>query len=405
MDIKKIRNDFPILMILEHGKPLIYLDNAATTQKPQHVLNSIYSFYSRSYSNVHRGIYALSEKASELFENARKMVKNFINAQKTHEIIFTQGTTSSINIVAMSFVNNIIKSDDEILISQLEHHSNFVPWQVICKNKGSKLKIIPMDNAGTIKLTAVSSLITEKTKFIALTHVSNVTGVINPVKEIIRYAHSHEIPVLIDGAQSIAHMPVDVTDLDCDFFVFSGHKIYAETGIGILYGKEKWLDRMQPYQYGGGMISKVTCKHTTFAELPFKFEAGTQNLSGAISLGAAINYINGIGLQNMYQHESDLTRYALKNLSSLSNIKIYSPDSQISSIISFNLEDISPYDACLLLDNMGITLRSGNHCAQPLMDYLGIFGTARVSFAVYNNFDEIDALIEGIKKVQSTLLK
>jgi len=399
-DIDRVRLDFPILNQKINGNKLVYLDNSATTHKPQQVIDSIIEFYSSMNCNVHRSVHYLSEQASTAYESVREKVKDFIKAKKSREIVFTSGTTESINLVADSFGRAFINEGDEIIITEMEHHSNIVPWQMLCENKGAKLKIIPFDNNGTLMIDKLRNLITDKTKLISLTYVSNVLGTINPVKDVIKIAHKKDIPVLIDGAQAVQHIPIDVQDLDCDFFVFSGHKIYAETGVGVLYAKEKWLEAMPPYKYGGGMISKVSFKKTTFADIPFKFEAGTGNISAVISLGKAIEYVNNIGIKEIEKHENMLMNYALDQLSALSGVTIYGNAPKRCGIISFNLENIHHYDAVMILDKMGIAVRSGKHCAEPVMSHYGINGSIRVSFAIFNSKEDIDILIKGLKKVQ-----
>lgn len=400
MDIDKVRSDFPILTKKINGNKLVYLDNSATTHKPQQVIDSIVDFYSSMNCNVHRSVHYLSEQASNAYESVREKVKDFINAKKSREIVFTSGTTESINLVADSFGRGFINEGDEILITEMEHHSNIVPWQMLCENKGAKLKILPFDNNGILMIDKLKSLITDKTKLISLTYVSNVLGTINPVKDVIKIAHTKNIPVLIDGAQAVQHIPIDVQGLDCDFFVFSGHKIYAETGVGVLYAKEKWLEAMPPYKYGGGMISKVSFKKTTFADIPFKFEAGTGNISAVISLGKAIEYVNNIGIKEIEKHENMLMKYAFDQLSALQGVTIYGNAPKRCGIISFNLENIHHYDAVMILDKMGIAVRSGKHCAEPVMSHYGINGSIRVSFAIFNSKEDIDILIKGLKKVQ-----
>jgi cysteine desulfurase / selenocysteine lyase len=400
MNIQNIRTDFPILNQKIQGNPLIYFDNSATTQKPKQVINRIIEFYSEINGNVHRSGHYLSERSSISFESARKKVKDFINAKKSEEIIFTSGTTESINIVASSFGKKFIHSGDEIIITEMEHYSNFVPWQILCNEKHAKLKIIPLNNAGDLQITQLKQLITDKTKLIALTFVSNVLGTINPVKEIIKLAHGKNVPVLIDAAQAVQHIPIDVQDIDCDFFVFSGHKMYAETGLGVLYAKQKWLEIMSPCMYGGGMINKVSFEKTTFADPPYKFEAGTGNISAALSLAEAIDYINNIGIRKIQDHENELVRYAIDQLSSLKRLSIYGDPKQRCGIISFNLQDIHHYDVMMILDKMGIAVRSGKHCAEPLMNHYNIKGCVRASFAVYNSKEEIDGFLIGLKKVQ-----
>ena len=400
MDIDKLRSDFPILNQKINGNKLVYLDNSATTHKPQQVIDSIIEFYSSMNCNVHRSVHYLSEQASTAYESVREKVKDFIKAKKTKEIVFTSGTTESINLVADSFGRAFISKGDEIIITEMEHHSNIVPWQMLCENKGAKLKIIPFDNNGILMIDKLKNLITDKTRLISLTYVSNVLGTINPVKDVIKIAHKKDIPVLIDGAQAVQHIPIDVQDLDCDFFVFSGHKIYAETGVGVLYAKEKWLEAMPPYKYGGGMISKVSFKKTTFADIPFKFEAGTGNISAVISLGKAIEYLNNIGMEEIEKHENMLMKYAFGQLGALSGVTIYGNAPKRCGIISFNLENIHHYDAVMILDKMGIAVSSGKHCAEPVMTHYGINGSIRVSFAIFNSKEDIDILIKGLKKVQ-----
>ena len=400
IDIEKIRSDFPILNQKINGNNLVYLDNSATTHKPQQVIDSVVDFYTKMNCNVHRSVYYLSEQASTAYESVRKKVKDFINAKKIEEIVFTSGTTESINLVAESFGRVFIKEGDEIIISEMEHHSNIVPWQMLCKKKKANLKIIPFDDNGELRIDELNNLITDKTKLISIIYVSNVLGTINPVKDVIKIAHEKNIPVLIDGAQAVQHIPIDVQDLDCDFFVFSGHKIYAETGLGVLYAKENWLKVMPPYKYGGGMISKVSFEKTTFAEIPLKFEAGTSNISAVISLGKAIDYLNDIGIEEILKHESNLLNYAIDQLSALSGVTIYGNTPNRCGIISFNLDNIHHYDAVMILDKMGIAVRSGKHCAEPVMTHFGINGNIRVSFAIFNSKEDIDRLIIGLKKVQ-----
>lgn len=399
-DIEKIRSDFPILRKKINKNQIVYLDNSATTHKPQEVIDSIIDFYTSKNSNIHRGAHFLSDQASRIYESVREKIKNFINSKKTEEIIFTSGTTESINLIANSFGQRFIKKDDEIIITEMEHHSNIVPWQILCENKKAKLIIIPLDKDGNLNLDMLKKLITEKTKIISVTHISNVLGTINPVKEIIKIAHRKNIPVLIDGAQAVPRIPIDVQNLDCDFYVFSGHKIYAETGIGVMYAKKKWLNAMPPYKYGGGMISKVNFEKTTFADLPFKFEAGTTNISAVISLGKAIDYIEKIGINEIEKHENLLTKYAVEKLTNLEGVTVYGKPQRRCGVVSFNLDGIHHYDAVMILDKMGIALRSGMHCAEPLMNHYKIKGNIRVSFAIYNTKEEIDKLINGIKKVQ-----
>ncbi len=399
-DIQRIRSDFPILNKKINGNQMIYLDNSATTHKPQEVIDSIINFYTNMNSNIHRTDHYLSIQASNIYESVREKVKEFINANKSEEIIFTSGTTESINFLATSYGRNYLKKDDEIIITEMEHHSNIIPWQMLCENKKAKLKIIEIDKNGDLRLDTLENLITDKTKLISITHISNVLGTINPVKKIVEIAHEKEIPVLIDGAQAIPRIPVDVQNLDCDFYAFSGHKIYAETGIGVLYLKEKWLNTLPPYKFGGGMISKVSFEKTTFADPPFKFEAGTNNISAVISLGKAIEYINKIGIEEIEKHENFLTKYAYEKLTNLEGVTVYGKPRKRCGVVTFNLDNIHHYDAVMIIDKMGIALRSGKHCAEPLMNHYKIKGSIRASFAIYNSKEDIDKLVEGIKKVQ-----
>ncbi|HPY80477.1 MAG TPA: cysteine desulfurase [Bacteroidales bacterium] len=398
------REDFPILEQQVNNYPLIYFDNAATTQKPNVVIQSLVDYYSTINSNIHRGIHSLSMLATMQFEEARENVKEFINAAHTYEIIFTKGTTDSINLVASSFAKQFLCEGSEVIITEMEHHSNIVPWQLACEEKKAILKVLPMDSRGNLHVEKLKDLITEKTKIISVTHVSNALGTINPIKEIVEIAHLYKIPVFVDGAQAVSHIPVDVQYLDCDFYAFSGHKMYAPMGIGVLYGKEKWLEILPPYQGGGEMIEKVTFEKTTYGELPFKFEAGTPNVADVIGLNSAINYINEIGLREIYDYEHQLLEYATEKLSDIEGLKLVGTADEKSAIISFNLNKIHSYDAGFLLDKYGIALRTGHHCAQPVMDRLGIDGTLRVSFALYNTKDEIDKLVEAIWRVRAMLL-
>jgi cysteine desulfurase/selenocysteine lyase len=402
-DINKIRKDFPILKRKVYGKTLIYLDNAATTHKPTLVLDKIREFYIQTYSNIHRGVHSLSEEASAAYEKARERVKKFINARSTSEIIFTSGTTEAINLVADSFGREFIHKGDEIIISEMEHHSNIIPWQLLCERKDAQLKVLPFNDDGILLFEKLSNLMTERTKLISVTYVSNVLGVVNNIKKIIQTAREQNIPVFIDGAQAIQHIPVDVQELDCDFFAFSGHKIYAATGIGVLYGKEKWLEAMPPYQSGGGMIAKVSFKKTTYADLPLKFEAGTGNIVAAVSLAVAMDYLNRVGWEKISSHEETLLRYAVEEIKSLSKVTIYGKEIKRCAAVSFNLDHIHPYDAGVLLDKMGIAIRTGMLCAEPLMKHYGAAGMIRASFALYNTKEEINKLVEGIQKVQSMM--
>jgi len=399
MDIDKIRSDFPILSTTVYGKPLIYLDNGATTQKPRCVVEEIEKIYYTTNANVHRGVHYLSQKATDLAEESRVIVQQFINAKHSREVIFTKGTTESINLVAHSFCQQFCKEGDEIIISAMEHHANIVSWQLQETIRGIKLRIIPINEKGELRLDEMKKLISPKTRLISVTHVSNVLGTINPVEEIIEIAHSHDIPVLIDAAQSVQHMVIDVQKLDCDFLVFSGHKIYGPNGVGVLYGKEKWLNQMPPYQGGGEMIGHVSFKGTTFNELPFKFEAGTPDYPGVIALSEAINYIKNIGLDSIKRYEDELLQYCTDELMKIEGIRIFGTSDKKSSVISFLVGNIHHYDMGMLLDKMGIAVRTGHHCAQPLMEELGIEGTVRASIAFYNTKEEIDQLVAGIKRV------
>ena len=392
-----IRNEFPILKQTVYGKPLIYLDNAATTQKPRCVIDSISQAYLTINSNVHRGVHHLSQVATEKFEEARDKVRAHINAGDKSEIIFTRGTTESINLVASSFGNTFLKAGDEVIISSLEHHSNIVPWQILRDRIGIEIKVIPLNSNESLDFEAYKRLFSERTRLVSIAHVSNVLGATTPVKEYIDYAHTKNIPVLIDGAQSTPHSNIDVKALDADFFAFSGHKMYAPTGIGVLYGKSEWLNRMQPYQGGGEMIQTVRFEKTTYNELPYKFEAGTPDYVGAIALGRAIDFMNEIGVDAIAQHEQALTRYAVERLRNIPSMRIFgNPD---SSAVSFLVGDIHPADMGTLLDRLGIAIRTGHHCAQPLMEILGIPGTVRASFAMYNTVEEVDALVAAIERV------
>lgn len=399
-NIEQIRKDFPILEENVHKHKLVYLDNAATTQKPWSVIKKIEEGYTHQNANVHRGVHFLSQMATEAHEDARKTVQNFLGAEHSHEIIFTRGTTESINLVAYSFGETFLKEGDEIIISEMEHHSNIVPWQLLRTRKNIIIKVIPFNEKGELDLETYSSLFTERTRLVAVTHVSNVLGTINPVKEIIETAHSHNVPVLIDGAQSVPHISVNVKDLDVDFYVFSGHKIYGPTGIGVLYGKEKYLDAMVPYQGGGEMIAQVSFENTTFNELPYKFEAGTPDFIGSTALAEAIRYVQNIGMNEIATYETYLLNYATEKLKNLGDIRIFGTSEHKSAVISMQVGNIHHYDMGTLLDKLGIALRTGHHCAQPIMKHFGIEGTLRASFALYNTTEEIDALISGIERVK-----
>jgi cysteine desulfurase/selenocysteine lyase len=397
--IDEIRSEFPILSVKANGMPLVYLDNAATTQKPVQVLQVMDEMYRTANANVHRGVHYLSDLVSERYEAARETVRAFINAPKREEVIFTAGTTSAINAVAFSFGEKFVHKDDEIIISGMEHHANIVPWQMLCERKGAKLRVIPFSDQGLLDMDAYRSMFTERTRIVAITNASNVLGTVNPVKEIIAEAHRHEVPVLIDGAQIIQHGVVDVADMGCDFFVFSGHKIYGPNGIGVLYGKEKWLNEIPPYQGGGDMVANVTFEKTTYNELPFKFEAGTTNFTGAIGLASALDYVSALGREAVAEREQALLAQATSGLLSVGDVRIYGTAPQKVSVVSFLPGTIHQYDAGMILDKMGIAVRTGTHCAQPVMDRYGITGTVRASIAFYNTGEEIESLVKGVKKV------
>ncbi|MCX7736243.1 MAG: cysteine desulfurase [Candidatus Kapabacteria bacterium] len=398
-DVEKIRKDFPILSRLVHGKKLVYFDNAATTQKPKQVIETIQNYYSNLNSNIHRGVHYLSEAATKEYECARKIIQNFINAKHLEEIIYTRGTTESINLVASSYGYSNFKEGDEILISAMEHHSNIVPWQIICQRTGAKLKVIPMNDNGEIIIEEFDKLLNEKTKFVSIVHVSNSLGTINPIKYIIDKAHRLDIPVLVDAAQSIQHLKIDVQDLDCDFLAFSGHKIYGPTGIGILYGKKKHLIEMPPYQGGGDMIMSVSFEKTIYNELPYKFEAGTPNIAGVIGLGVAIRYVNNIGIEVIEKYEKELLDYGSSLLSDMPELKIIGNAANKASVISFIIDNAHPHDVGTILDREGIAIRTGHHCTEPVMRRFNIPATSRASFSFYNTFEEIDVLAKSLKKV------
>lgn len=398
-DIQKIREDFPILDREVYGKPLIYLDNGATTQKPRQVVEAITDEYYSVNANVHRGVHFLSQQATELHEASRETVRRFINARSSNEIVFTRGTTESINLLASSFADSQMKEGDEVIVSVMEHHSNIVPWQLQAARKGIVLKVIPMNDRGELLLDEYEKLFSERTKLVSFAHVSNVLGTVNPAKEMIATAHAHGVPVLIDGAQSVPHMKVDVQDLDADFFAFSGHKIYGPTGVGVLYGKEEWLDKLSPYQGGGEMIQSVSFEKTTFNELPFKFEAGTPDYIGTTALAKALDYVSAIGMESIAAHEHELTLYAMQRLKEINGMRIFGEAEHKSSVISFLVGNIHHLDMGTLLDRLGIAVRTGHHCAQPLMIRMGIEGTVRASFGLYNTKEEIDMLAAGIERV------
>ena len=399
-NINKVRGDFPILSREVYKRPLVYLDNAATTQKPLCVLDAMREEYLNVNANVHRGVHYLSQQATDLHEAARETVRSFINANKTEEIVFTRGTTEAINLVASSFCQSQMQEGDEVLVTDMEHHSNIVPWQLQAMQRGIVVRHLPItDDGRLVCCDSIATYLTEKTKLLSIAHVSNVLGTINPVKDIIRMAHERGIPVLVDGAQSAPHMKIDVQDLDCDFFAFSGHKMYGPTGIGVLYGKEEWLEKLPPYQGGGEMIDKVTWEHTTFERLPFKFEAGTPDYIATHGLATAINYLLSVGLDFVEAHETELTRYCMEQLQTIEGMKIYGPKAPHDAVVSFNVGNIHHLDIGTLLDRLGIAVRTGHHCAQPLMDRLGISGTVRASFALYNTKEEVDALVAGLRRV------
>ena len=398
-DVDKIRADFPVLNQTINGKPLVYLDNAATSQKPQSVIDTLVSYYSTENANVHRGVHTLSQRATDDYEEARDKVKRFINAEKDDEIIFVRGTTEGINLISQTYGRSCIGEGDEIIISSMEHHSNIVPWQILCQEKGAILRVIPVNDLGELLLDEYERLFTDKTKLVSIVHQSNALGTINPAKEIVDIAHGHGVPVLLDGAQAIAHMEVDVRELGCDFYAFSGHKLYGPTGIGVLYGKESILEEMPPYQAGGEMIKSVTFEETLYNVLPNKFEAGTPNIAGAIGLGAAIDYVETLGLEQIAAYESELLQYGTDRLSSIEGLKIIGTADKKGSVISFVMEGVHPHDIGTILDAEGIAIRTGHHCAQPLMDRFGVPATARASFAFYNTKEEIDVLVKGIDRV------
>ena len=398
-DINTIRNDFPILGRKVYDRPLVYLDNAATTQKPRSVVEAITDEYYNVNANVHRGVHYLSQQATDLHEGAREKVRQFINARSTSEIIFTRGTTESLNLVASSFCDEFMREGDEVIVSVMEHHSNIVPWQLQAAKRGISIRVIPMTDEGELRLDEYEKLFTDKTKIVSVTHVSNVLGTVNPVDEIIRIAHEHGVPVMVDGAQSAPHFAVDVQAMDCDFFAFSGHKMYGPTGVGVLYGKEDWLDRLPPYQGGGEMIESVSFEKTVFERLPFKFEAGTPDYVATHGLAKAIDYITAIGMDNIQKHEQELTEYAMRRLAEVEGLRVFGTSARKDAVVSFLVGDIHHLDMGTLLDRLGIAVRTGHHCAQPLMLRLGIQGTVRASFALYNTKEEIDALADGVKRV------
>jgi cysteine desulfurase/selenocysteine lyase len=403
LDIDKIRSDFPLLQEKVYGKPLVYLDNSATTQKPQVVLDTLERYYKQYNSNVHRGVHHLSQVASEEYEGARHIIAGFINAREHEEVIFTKGTTDSINLIANVFGRGVIKPGDEVIVSAMEHHSNIVPWQIMCEDRGAILKVIPMDENGELMMEEYSKLLSDKVKIVSVAYVSNSLGTVNPVRDIIAQAHARNIPVMLDAAQAIQHMPVDVQELDVDFIAFSGHKLYGPTGIGILYGKREWLDKLPPYQGGGDMIKTVTFAKTTYNDLPFKYEAGTPDISGAIALGAAVKYVQEIGVENIHAYEEQLVSYAVAQLSTVEGLRFIGNPAHRSGAVSFLVGAIHPYDLGELLDKQGVAIRTGHHCAEPVMDFFCIPGTVRASFAMYTNKEDIDRLVVAINKAAGML--
>ena len=394
--LERIRDEFPILDQKINGEDLIYLDNAASTQKPKSVINAIKDYYENDHSNVHRGVHTLSVRATEAYENARAKVAEFLNSPNKHQIIFTKGTTDSVNLIASS-VTNLIQEDDEILITSMEHHSNIVPWQELCKRTGAVLKVIPINENGELMIEEYKNMVSEKTKLISVVHLSNTLGTINPIEDIIEFAKSNDVITVIDGAQAAGHLPIDVQKLDCDFYLFSGHKIFGPTGIGVLYGKEEILNKMDPYQFGGEMILKVTFEETTYNDLPHKYEAGTPNIAGAVGIGASIDFINGLDRDLAHEHEMSLHDYALEQLEKIEGVRIIGNSKNKSSIISFVVDGIHPHDIGTIINQKGIAVRTGHHCTMPLMDFYGIPGTVRASFSIYNNHSEVDKLIDAIK--------
>ena len=398
-NIQKVRDDFPILSRTVYDRPLVYLDNAATTQKPLCVLDAMRDEYLNVNANVHRGVHYLSQQATDLHEAARETVRRFINAPKTEEIIFTRGTTESINLVVSSFCEEFMGEGDEVIVSVMEHHSNIVPWQLQAAKRGIALKVIPIDDSGNLLMDEYEKLFSDRTKIVSVAHVSNTLGTVNPVKDIVRIAHEHGVPVMVDGAQSTPHFKVDVQDLDCDFFAFSGHKIYGPTGVGVLYGKEEWLDRLPPYQGGGEMIESVSFERTVFERLPFKFEAGTPDYVATHGLATALNYVSALGMDNIAAHERELTAYCMEQMQTIPGIRLFGTTPDKDAVVSFLVGDIHHLDMGTLLDRLGIAVRTGHHCAQPVMDRLGVQGMVRASFALYNTKEEIDALVSGVKRV------
>ncbi len=403
LDVTTIRKDFPVLSREVNGRPLVYLDNAATSQTPQQVIDVIVDYYQNYNANIHRGVHALSQEATDAYEEARQKIQKHFNIAKVHEVIFTSGTTHSINLVANGF-SSLLQKGDEILVSAMEHHSNIVPWQMLAERTGAVLKVIPMNQNGELVMEAFHELLSEQTRLVFCNHISNALGTINPIKEIIDAAHTVDAAVLIDGAQAAPHIKADMQALDVDFYTVSGHKICGPTGVGMLYGKEEWLKKLPPYQGGGEMIAEVTFEKTTYADLPHKFEAGTPNIAGGIAFGAALDYLNGIGLENIAQYEEELLHYATEKLLAMEGLKIYGTAKQKTSVISFNIEGIHPYDIGTILDKLGIAVRTGHHCAQPIMDFYQIPGTVRASFSFYNTKEEVDVLVTGVERARNMLL-
>lgn len=401
--VNSVRGDFPILSSIVHGKRLAYLDNAATTQKPKAVIEQLESFYASLNSNIHRGVHHLSEQASAAYESARESVRAFVNARSTAEIVFTHGTTSAINLVAHSFGEACVEEGDEIIVTEMEHHSNLIPWQMLCKRKRASLRVIPFDDDGRLLIGMLESLVNERTRLIACGYVSNVLGAVHPVEDIVAYAHSRGVPVLIDAAQAVHHLPVDVRELDCDFLAFSGHKMYAATGVGVLYAKRAWLDRLPPSCFGGGMVASVGLERAAFAEPPLKFEAGTPPIAAAVSLGTAVRYLESLGREAVAEHERSLLDHALERLSALDGVTVYGNGVRRCGAVSFNLDGVDSYDIGMVLDKLGIAVRTGTHCAEPVMAHYGITGTVRASFALYNTHEEIERLIEGLCAARSIL--
>jgi cysteine desulfurase/selenocysteine lyase len=398
-DVHKVRGDFPILSRRVYGKPLVYFDNAATTQKPRAVMDAVRALYEKSYANIHRGVHSLSVESSEAYEKAREKMRDFLHAGDTREIVFVRGTTEGINLVAQTYGRANVRAGDEVLISALEHHSNIVPWQILCEEKGARLQVAPINERGEIRLDELERRLSKKTKIVAVSHVSNALGTVNPVKKIIALAHGRGVPVLVDGAQAAPRLALDVRDLDCDFYTFSGHKMYGPTGVGILYGKAEHLEAMPPYQGGGDMISSVTFEKTTYNILPYKFEAGTPNIAGAIGLGAAVDYMRSLGIENIEAHENDLLSYATERLSAIPGLRVIGTAREKAAVLSFTLEGVHPHDVGTVLDREGVAVRTGHHCAQPVMDFFKIPATSRASFGLYNTREEVDVLAAGIGKV------